>query len=333
MGCQVFSLSGSVLSARSGWGILRKTRDIALVARARYAFSTVRKLLPCFLLVLLAGNASARRRDPLLDLRAAAADPLLLERLLPELTPARVARALASADKDLARAAAQLAPQLEFRLALIPELLALAGRGDPALAAQALDALSQLARGLSRVSGERDQLGEEDRDAFAVGVMALAQRADAASAVRARALEVAEDLLAAGEPGDLATLGNLTTALVADPDAEVRRAAVELLPVVNAKMQARLTALISDDPDDAVATAAAGRVCEARPTLADPSAARVRALIVLPATSASEILGMLPCLRAHGRPEDAALLKALKKSKSSEVKSLATALAFKAPGK
>jgi hypothetical protein len=52
---------------------------------------------------------------------------------------------------------------------------------------------------------------------------------------------------------------------------------------------------------------------------------------VLPATAVSDILGLLPCVRAHGKPEDAALLKALKKSKSSEVKRLATALAFKAP--
>ncbi len=237
------------------------------------------------------------------------------------LTAARLSDALAGSDREIVLAAAGAAPSAPDAIWLLIPLGELAASPDRPLAAAA-------ARSAARIAGQLDADELLDRDVPPDWTRArLAEyRARAADAgrwtdVRVSCLEVAAHLhralgeRAAGAPYDMA-------ALLADPEPEVRRAAVELaLGPLGPREIDMVAARAASDDDDEVRAAAAQALCEglafgdaARPVLAalgERGLARLRALVAdddrpEPARAAASL-----CLVADG---SAASREALERS-------------------
>lgn len=264
-------------------------------------------------------------------LAAAADDPALADVLAARLLPAQVARALRGRDDTALRGALAVAGKLPEGLAVLPELMTLAA--SPSAHADA--ALAVAARLVKRSLEDPAELirlapGSDERDAFIVAVIGLAQRSELPAARRAAALELTTTLLATGSDAERTLLRVVQGGLFGDREPLLRRAAAELADAGDAALLPRLTAALADG-DDAVALAAALQLCRSQPRdLGEPATVRVRAAVLDPARPVSEMLGLMPCLRAHASAEDAVALKSLRKHRSPSVKRLAAALAFKA---
>jgi hypothetical protein len=338
MGCQVFSLLW--LTHR------RLTLPTCIVNPIGY--DEVVRIFAILLIatINLANIGVAQAKSPAergsavaVALARAADDPAALDLLAADLVPADVGRALRRKDPTTVRAAIALASDVRGAIALLPDLMRIAQRpaGAPLakLSDDALAAVHRIVRDTLGPAGDREPLTGDDRDDFIVAVVALVQRTDLPSARRVAALEVASDLLRApAEDSDQTLLRTVLMNLLSDRDAELRLAAAELVPDPadggGALAQRLLTTL--SDPDERVALAAAAQLCPSSGSgaaLPEPAIVRVRAALLDPARLVSQMLALMPCLRAHGAADDAAALKALRKHRSPAVKKLAAALAFK----
>ncbi|MCC6994329.1 MAG: hypothetical protein IT370_06835 [Deltaproteobacteria bacterium] len=288
--------------------------------------------ITALLLVISTVSAFARApSSPASRLAAAADDPALADVLAARLLPAQVARALRGRDDATLRGALAVAAQLPEGLAVLPELVTLAA-GKSAHADAALTVAARLVKRSLEDPSERIRLapGSDERDAFIVAVIGLAQRSELPAARRAAALELTTTLLATGSDAERTLLRVVQGGLLADREPLLRRAAAELADADDAALLPRLTAALADS-DDTVALAAALQLCRSQPRdLGEPASARVRAAVLDPARPVSEMLGLMPCLRAHASAEDAVALRSLRKHRSPSVKRLAAALAFKA---
>jgi hypothetical protein len=232
--------------------------------------------------------------------------------------------ALLSADRLTALAAARAAPAADDAWLLLDTLAEVAAGPDRTLAVAAANAAA-------RIAGELDAavLLEQDapRDAVVGRIRAwrsISERADRWADVRVLAMQTAAALSHAGshalgasvppEPGyDLA-------AAARDADAEIRRAAVELLPSpLSTAELAVAAAVIANDPSTMVAISAAQAAC-AGLALGDPvrrvlaalgpaGLARVRDLVVDPALPAVARIDAARCVAADRSPQSAAAVR------------------------
>lgn len=267
---------------------------------------------------------SAHAKAPVDDFSRlkAAKDTLALQRVALSMGAPKLSRALASPDADVVTAAVAIAPEVAFRTLLIPALLTVAEKRATSLALPALASLGRIARALYTTRGEDEQLEDDELDSFAVSVMSLAQRSDRPAEVRASALDVAAELMRDRGATPHAAFVTLILAALDDADPLVKRVAIQHAPedAGDAVRQRIIAAL--DHADDAVVLAAAAAVCASAPApaLGETTAARLRTLALAPASEPSEIIGIIPCLRAHASPDDLAALKKLKKHKSADVR-------------
>jgi hypothetical protein len=180
------------------------------------------------------------------------------------LSATQTADALAGSDRELALAAASAAPWVADRIWLLLALGEAARSPDRPLAAAA-------ARSAARIAGnlDGDQLLQRDVPADWVRARMAEYRAQAADVgrwtdVRVASLEVAAHLhralverAAPSEPAyDLA-------AVLADPEPELRRAALELtLGPLDADRRSLVAARVKSDEDPVVVAAASQALCE-----------------------------------------------------------------------
>jgi hypothetical protein len=235
------------------------------------------------------------------------------------LPAARLGDVLAGSDREMVLAATGAAPSAPDAIWLLVPLGELASSPDRPLAAAA-------ARSAARIAGQLDADELLDRDVPPDWTRArLAEyRARAADAgrwtdVRVACLEVAAQLQrslgerAAGAPYDMA-------ALLADPEPEVRRAAVELaLGPLGAREIELVAGRVSSDDDGGVRAAAAQALCEGlafgdapQPVLAalgSRGLARLRALVADSGQPESARAAASLCLVADGSTASRAVLE------------------------
>ncbi|HTJ40470.1 MAG TPA: hypothetical protein VL463_00180 [Kofleriaceae bacterium] len=184
---------------------------------------------------------------------------------------------------DRADAAIEAAASAPDGYELLVDLAAVAGGWDRARAAPAARVAAHIADAMDDAT-ERD-LPDDALAAAQDAWAAIARAPDRWADVRVHALEVAAHVARARHAG----LGYDLAAFLHDPDPEVRRAAIELVPApLPADLLAPIAAAISADDDDTVALAAAQIVCgELASAPADPIVAavgdrgldRIRALV------------------------------------------------------
>ncbi len=220
---------------------------------------------------------------------------------------APLAQVLAGGGRRARLAACRAAPSAPDAWALIGPLAAVADRPDRALAVEAARAAGTIAAALDRDALLGAEAPDDEVRAALTAWRSIGADAHRWPDVRVRALEIGRDLAAALGPdatGDDAPYD--AAARIADPDPEVRRAALELLPPRDPPLALAAAALA--DPDPEVAVAAAQAMCtglalgdDPAPALAAAGAdglARMRALVVDSALAAPARLDTARCLVA-----------------------------------
>jgi hypothetical protein len=247
---------------------------------------------------------------------------------------------LASPARAVQLAAIAAAPAVPDAGELLDELAALASGWDRSLAAPAARAARTIARGLvggiggGPIGAEPARPGEPavlDADALADALevwRALAGRGDRWADVRVHALEIAVALTAlrARTEVDVAPAYDLG-ALAVDPDPEVRRAAIELVPIaVPPAARPLLARTVVGDPATAVRLAAAQALCAELPrdaavvlaALGTDGLDAVRALVAppdhapAPIAAAAAAIDAARCLAADDTPASRRALDGLR---------------------
>ncbi|MEZ4367711.1 MAG: HEAT repeat domain-containing protein [Kofleriaceae bacterium] len=229
------------------------------------------------------------------------------------------------------RTALLVAPDVDDAYVLLGPLAEQADSWNRATAAHAADAARQIARRLGPRAPVAADVDDDELEARQTRYLALAQRADRWPDVRVAALEVVAALATVRARGeDLVEPGYDLTALLADPEPELRRAAAELLPspTTEAQRPALVRALL-DDPVPAVSLAAAQALCGDLVGLGagDPEAVlgaigplgleRLRGFVSAedagddPDLPVAALLDAARCLAAAGGKDDRAAIRAL----------------------
>lgn len=209
-----------------------------------------------------------------------------------------LARALRAGDRATVQGAIVAAEAAPDAWGLLEPLAALAGGWDRAAAGPAARAAARIARSLD---GDAAILGDAPDERLAtIGAawQALAERTDRWSDVRVHALEVATHVnrARAATAADVVDETAPLLAATSDADPQLRRAALELLPVpAPATLRAALVTRISTDADAGVKLAAAQALCAAVPedaaavlaALGEPGLEALRAAVVAPPDDAA----------------------------------------------
>lgn len=254
-----------------------------------------------------------------------AADHDEVARLAGRVGAAGVAPMLISADRAEVAAGLDAAPRVPDPWELFDDLARLAAGWDRSQAAPAARAAATIARTIDAELAIAQEL-PDDKLATATRLWAeLGARPDRWGDVRVHALEVAAHLAAArvatadDDPG----LGYDLEATLRDPDAELRRAACELVPQpAPDTARAALAHAVSDDADAAVAIACAQALCAelefsasapALAALGEAGLARLREILMapLPVVPAPALVDAARCPAASHTKADAAALRAL----------------------
>jgi hypothetical protein len=192
------------------------------------------------------------------------------------------------------------------------------------VAGPAARAGARIARTLDADAAILDDAPDERLAVIGAGWQALANRADRWSDVRVHALEVATRVNRARAATADDAIDD-TAALVAaasDADPQLRRAALELLPVpAPASLRAALVTRISSDADAGVRLAAAQALCAAVPedaaavlaALGEPGLAALRTAITSPPPDVGgALLDAARCLAADRDPRSVRALVTLR---------------------
>jgi len=272
------------------------------------------------LLALLAAPASTAT-----DLRAAmlSRDLDAVARMGARTPAARLETALASPDRIVQRAAARAAPHCADGWVLLVPLARVARAPDRANAAEAARAAAAIARALDRDRVLREEIPDDQVRARLEAWRAVGADAALWPDVRVLALEIGAELATA--LGDDASAGDVAydlSARLVDPEPEVRRAALELLPTEASAIPVDTIAdrLLHDD-DTTVALVAGQVLCAGlafgddarRPleAMGEPGLDRLRRLIALPAAAPAAALDAARCLAADAAPASRAALERL----------------------
>jgi hypothetical protein len=211
--------------------------------------------------------------------------------------PAVIARALAAPDRIAQLGGVIAAPAAEDAASLLPALAALSGTADRRTAIPAARAASRIAGKLARTDRD-DDLAAGELATWHDEFLALALRGDRWIELRIAALDTAVQLAHArlddaGATADAdAAIGFPLVPVLADPDPAFRGAALVRMPQpLPAASRTALAGALANDPDPAVALAAAQAVCAdlatddpqpALAALAGAPLARLQALLAAP---------------------------------------------------
>jgi hypothetical protein len=235
-----------------------------------------------------------------------------------------VARALRSGDRATVQGAIVAAEAVPDAWALLGPLADLAGSWDRATAAPAARAAARIARSLDGDAAIVGDVPDDRLATYGAAWQAIADRGDRWGDVRVHALEVATHVYRArsATADDLIDVAAPLLAAAADADPQLRRAALELLPVpVPAALRAALVTRISTDADRGVRLAAAQALCAAVPedaaavlaALGEPGLDALRADVSAPAEDAgAALLDAARCLAADRDPKSVRALVMLR---------------------
>ena len=245
-----------------------------------------------------------------------------------------VARGLRSGDRATVMGAIVAAEAAPDPWVLLEPLAAQAGGWDRAVAGPAARAAARIARGLDGDTAIYADVPDERLAAIVAAWQPLAERADRWSDVRVHALEVsirvsrARDATAEDMVDDLPLL----EAAASDPDPQLRRAALELVPVpAPAALRPWLVTRIATDAEPRVKLAAAQALCAAVPedaldvlaALGEPGLEALRAAVAAIAApgAAAEVgdlggalVDVARCLAADRDPRSVRALVALRQA-------------------
>ena len=218
-------------------------------------------------------------------------------------------------------AALRALPLVEDAWAALPELAKLIGDGDDEVAARAAECARRIAEGLTPEQKEGDEMPGDVPARAARELLAAAQKATLKPALRVTAIEAAAALRGVTRIDDKGV-----TALLADGDATVRRAAAEALAAVPAGDKPLEEALAKDASAD-VAAAAGASLCRDVPLIARsgraagaearagklgaPARERLRALALDEKVSLADRLDLVGCLRVAKKDADQKVLDEL----------------------
>lgn len=286
-------------------------------------------------LVLLIGPARAGAPSRL-ERALEARDPDALAAAGQALGPAALEQALAAPSRRTVLAATFAAPSAERPWSLLEPLAAAARGPDRPIAVGAAHAARAIARAL-----DRQTVLDEDVPADVVQTALTAWRDVGADAsrwtdVRVAALETGRALAdALGEDAGADDLPYRLETALADPDPEIRRAALELVPH-DAVPLATVAALLHD-ADSIVAVVAAQVLCAGlafddapAPILAAAGSAglaRIRALVAMPGQPPTAVLDAARCLARDPADDSAAALRTLAASGPRAIRAELRALA------
>jgi hypothetical protein len=231
--------------------------------------------------------------------------------------------ALAHSERIVRRAAARAAPHCADAWVLLLPLATLAREPDHAEAAEAARAAAAIARDLDRARVLAEEI-PDDR----VRARLHAWRAATADTglwpdVRVLAMEVSAILAAAlGADAAADDVAYDLAARLEDPEPEVRRAALELLPTdADALPAAAVGERLRRDEDPTVALVAGQILCagiavgdppaRALDAAGQPGIEKLRRLVLRPNAPPNAALGAARCLAADGAPESRTALERL----------------------
>ena len=259
---------------------------------------------------------------PLVGLRKAAerGDRAELGRWAARIGVARLTKALADPDRNLARAALDSVPFLQDRLLMLDAVLAQCDSTDAETGQRALRTVGALLGDADPGLLDQWEVPREVVWGACQMLAAVASRADRAVDVRLAALQGLADANAlCANKSDL-------SALVIDRSAEVRRAAVLVLPSAGARTSAALRQA-SKDADLGVAAAAGVAMCRQQVALrakpVPPAAWPWRELVLAPTTPMEDAAEMLSCLIDSTDPADAKVIEVLRSKDSPLLRDLA----------
>lgn len=202
-------------------------------------------------------SPEASGTGPLVAAVAGAADPVAIARAASRLSGRQLVEMIGNSRAET-RAVVFAAPFNDEAVAMLSRLSDVAGGYDRSLAVPASRAARQIAGGLDGAAIAAREIPRRHLAEAAVAWHRVARDRSLWADVRIAALEVSRDLtrLLTGD-GTRPVIE-----LVADPDPEVRRAALELLasPLPPARVPRVVARLIEDDSDE-VALAAAAALC------------------------------------------------------------------------
>ena len=250
---------------------------------------------------------------PMLGLRKAAerGDRAELGRWAARIGVARLARALADSDRDLALAALDSVPYLPDRLLMLDAVLAQCASADAQLGERALRTVGVLLGGADPGLLGAWEVPDEVAQRACRVLAAAAGRKEGPIDLRLAALQSLADAAA------VCSSRNDLLALMIDVSPDIRRAAALVLPPNGARTLSALREA-SKDANPAVVAAAGVALCRQQlAPRATPSPARPWGELVLaPSTPAEDAAEMLSCLANSTDPTDAKAMEELRRKGS-----------------
>ncbi len=262
---------------------------------------------------------------PVTELRAAIVgrDADAVARVGSRASAAQLEAALGDPDRLVRRAAARAAPECADAWVLLLPLARLAATPGHATAAEAARAAAAIARKIDRARVLDEEISDDRVRARLEAWRSVGADTGLWPDVRVLALEVCTALaLALGPDATAEDVAYDVNARLGDPEPEVRRAALELLPT-DAVPTSAVAGRLLDDPDPTVALVAGQVLCaglafgqsadRALGAAGQPGIERLRQLIVRPTAPAGAALDAARCLAADAAPESRAALERLVK--------------------
>jgi hypothetical protein len=270
-------------------------------------------------------------------------DEVEIERVARRIGEARLAKAALAGPHAERLAALRALPLVDDAWASLGPLVPVLADGDSEVADAAAKAVARIAERLTPHAVFSEEIPPDVPRSAAKELWAMAGRKEVRASSRATAVAAASLLRRQLKPVPPVE-DALIDALLADPDATVRRAAVEALgplaPVVGGAkpaITARLEKAILDG-DPQVAAAAGVAICAGVPAtvsrlpaeqsatlLGEPARARLRTLVADESTGLADRLDLIPCLRAFATLADRKALDVLARSTTDSIKRRARA--------
>jgi hypothetical protein len=291
-----------------------------------------------FVVLLLAPSGAMVKLPSAADLVSAVRgnDDVEIERVAARIGAVRL-EAWAEKGKPAERLAALRAlPLVDDAWAVLPELAKLLADGDDEVAARAAECARRIAEGLTPERKESDEMPGDVPARAVRELLAAAQKPTAKPLVRVTAIEAVAALRAVTRVDDKAL-----AALLADGDAQIRRAAAEALAAVPAGDKP-LEETLAKDTSPEVAAAAAASLCRDVPVIAPSGKAgaadaragklggaareRLRTLALDEKLSLADRLDLVGCLRVAKKDADQKVLDELARKPPDSLRRRARAL-------
>jgi hypothetical protein len=275
--------------------------------------------------LLAPAGAIAVKLPPLGELVQAARsrDDVEIERVAARLGPVKLERVAERGKREERLAALRALPLVENAWAMLPQLAKLCADEDVDVGEAAARAARRIAEGLDPARMEAEEVPRDVPRRAQKALLEQAARAELRPDVRVSAIAAAAALRQV-VPIDEPALGRL----LADEEAQVRRAAVEAM-AGGAAQDASLAAALAKDASADVAAAAAAAICRDVPAtppapksppsgaetragkLPQPARERLRTLALDDTLPLADRLDLVACLRVFAQPEDQKVLDQL----------------------